>query len=132
MMQSHTKDHFPDVVDAEALVKNVFAAVDRKDATAFANFLAEDGTFRFGNADSVHGRNHVEEAVAGFFKLLEGLSHDNIEFWQVGNVITVRLDVTYWRTDGHEVLMPAMTLWRLKGDKIADYQIFSDLTPLFS
>ena len=45
----------------------LFAAIDARDADAFAAFLAEDGEFRFGNAPAVRGRAAIRAAVAGFF-----------------------------------------------------------------
>ena len=50
-------------------VKALFAAIDARDAEAFAGFLADNVVFRFGNAETVKGREGVilkgEDAAIG-------------------------------------------------------------------
>ena len=44
---------------------DMFAAIDRGDGNAFAHFLSEDASFRFGSAPPVVGRAEIEAGAAG-------------------------------------------------------------------
>jgi hypothetical protein len=42
------------------------------------------------------------------------------------------LKVTYARTDGTAVTIPFVTIWRMRGDRVKDYRIHTDIEPLYS
>jgi ketosteroid isomerase-like protein len=110
----------------------VFADVDRMDAKAFASYLAEDCVLRFANADEVVGRDAIEEAIAGFFGTIKGISHQVIEHWDVDDTTIVRSEATYTRKDDREVTVPAVTTWRRGGELIDEYRIYVDLSPVYA
>lgn len=94
----------------------VFADVDRMDAKAFASHLAEDCLLRFGNADEVVGRDAIEEAIAGFFTTIKGISHHIVEEWDVDDATISQLEATYTRRDDRKVTLPAVAIWRRGGE----------------
>ncbi len=110
----------------------VFADVDRMDAKGFASYLAEDCVLRFANADEVVGRDAIEEAIAGFFSTIKGLSHHIVEQWDVDDTTVVQLEVTYTRMDDRRVTLPAVTIYRRAGDLIDEYRIYIDLAPIYA
>ena len=110
----------------------VFADVDRMDAKAFASYLAEDCVLGFANADEVVGRDAIEEAIAGFFSTIKGLSHHIVEQWDVDDTTVVQLEVTYTRMDDRQVTLPAVTIYRRAGDLIDEYRIYIDLAPIYA
>jgi ketosteroid isomerase-like protein len=110
----------------------VFADVDRMDAKAFASYLAEDCLLRFANADEVVGRDAIEEAIAGFFSTIKGLSHHIVEQWEVDDTTIVQLEATYTRMDDRRVTLPAVTIYRRGGDLIDEYRIYIDLAPIYA
>lgn len=114
-----------------AFALRVFDAVDRMDAAAFARFLTPDARLRFASADPVYGREAAEKAVAAFFQSIAGMEHRLVDLWRGETSMVCRLDVTYYRHRGDSVEIPAMTLWRMNGPRIADYEIFNDLSPVF-
>jgi ketosteroid isomerase-like protein len=111
---------------------DVFADVDRMDAEAFASHLAEDCVLRFANADEVVGRDPIEEAIAGFFNTIKGLSHHIVEQWDVDDTTIVQTEATYRRLDDRPVTVPAITVYRRSGDLIDEYRIFVDLSPVYA
>ena len=126
-----------DGMTVDPWIVDLFATIDRMDAAGFAKVFAEDATFRFGNSEPVLGRQDLEQAVAGFFSVIDGLTHQIIGVWTVlgkgGDVTSVESDVTYTRKDGGVVgPLPAMTTIRLQGDEIQDYRIFMDVSPVFA
>jgi ethanolamine ammonia-lyase large subunit len=108
----------------------LFADIDSMEPDRFADHLAEDVTFRFGNADAVIGRDAVRDTWAGFCSGLEGVSHSLVEEWQTPTATIVEAEVTYTRTNGSTVTLPVVTVYR-GGELIDDYRIFMDVAPLF-
>ena len=107
------------------------------DAEGFAAAFAPDGSFRFGNAEPVAGREGVRDAVAGFFSTIGGLRHRVTGVWtgawERGPVRSVEAEVVYTRRDGSVTPpIPATSTLRMRDDLIQDHRIYADLTPLFA
>jgi hypothetical protein len=118
-------------------VAELFDAVDALDAKTFAERFTEDGTFRFGNARAVAGRPQIEESVAGFFSMIGGLKHEIVGVWsgawEGGPVTSVETMVTYRRKDATVTdPIPATSTLRMRGDLIADFRVFADISPVFA
>ena len=121
----------------EPWIVDLFGAIDAMDAATMAKAFTEDGIFRFGNGEPVRGRQELEQAVAGFFTTIGGLSHEITGVWtgqwEGGEVTSVESDVTYTRRNGTVVgPLPASTTIRRRGDQIQDYRIFMDVSPVFA
>jgi ketosteroid isomerase-like protein len=112
--------------------QQLFAAIDGRDAQAFAGFLAADGEFRFGNAPPVVGRDAVRDAVAGFFGAIGGCRHRLLRAWQTEGSVACEGEVTYTRHDGSQVTLPFANVFVLRGGEIASYRIYIDNAPLFA
>lgn len=110
----------------------LFQAIDRMDAEAFVSFLTEDAVFVYGSQDPVEGREAVRAHVSGFFATLERLAHTIENEWAVegAGVAFVQGSVTYGLPDKRSVSLPFLNLFRLRDDKIAEYRIYVDPTPL--
>lgn len=122
----------PDPAAAPDWVTQLFASIDRKDATAFANFLTQDGQFRFGNQEPVRGRAAIAEAVTGFFSSIHSLSHRLERVWVHADSVVCHGTVAYGRLDGSRVILPFADVFYLDGDLVSDYLIFMDITPLYA
>ena len=109
----------------------LFAAIDARDATAFAGFLTENASFRFGSAPATRGRAGIEAAVSDFFASLAGLSHVIDAVVSKGDRLFCEGETTYTRHDGRQVTVPFADVFIYEGEKIADYRIYADLGPLF-
>jgi ketosteroid isomerase-like protein len=110
----------------------LFAAIDARDADAFAAFLADDGEFRFGNAPPVVGRAAIRTAVAGFFAAIGGCRHRLLASWTGPSSAVCEGEVTYTRQDGSTLTVPFVNVFTLGGGQIRSYRIFVDNGPLFS
>jgi ketosteroid isomerase-like protein len=109
---------------------DLFADIDRMDATAFASYFAEDGVLRFANADEVQGRGAIEAVIAGFFGTIKGLKHRILGQWDVAYTTVLQAEITYTRTDDGQVTLPAVVIFRRGDDLIEDYRIYIDQAPL--
>jgi len=116
----------------EAKTRDVYKTIDTMSGTRFAEFLTSDGTFVFGNADPVSGREAVAAYVDHFFSVIAGIRHDVQDVWVAGDCVISRFKVTYTRKQGDQMTFPGVNVWRMHGDLIADYRIYLDNTPLWS
>ena len=110
----------------------LFASIDGMDAEGFARFLTEDGTFRFGSAPPVTGRESVKAAVGGFFASIAALRHTLQRVITQANTIVVEGEVTYKRRDGSEITLPFCDVFEVSGGLISAYLIYMDIGPLFA
>lgn len=111
----------------------LFAAIDRKDTPRFAEFLAPDCVFRFGNGEPVTGRDAVAAAVDGFFGAVAKLSHTLANWWPVDAGAVCHGTVRYTRHDGSELEVPFSNVFYLSDQGlIRQYLIFADNSALFS
>ena len=113
-------------------VDRLFGTVDAMDSKKFVSFLTEDARFKFGNADAVEGKEKIEQAVAGFFGTIGGLHHDVLNVWEHPGVVVTELKVTYTRKDGRKVAVPCVNVFGMQGDKIKEYKIFIDISPVYA
>jgi len=125
------------MTSTQRYVADLFEAVDALDATAFAERFTTDGSFRFGNAPPVVGRREIAESVAGFFSTIGGLKHVIVGVWsgawEDGTVASVETTVRYRRKDSTVTdAIPVTSTLRMRGDLIADFRVFADISPVFA
>lgn len=114
------------------LINDLLAAIDRKDAKAFAAFLTPDASFRFANNAAVVGREAIEAAVGAFFEAIQKVSHDLENQWSLPNTAICMGVVTYTRHDGSALQVPFANILKLRPGGIHDYRIFTDNSALFA
>jgi ketosteroid isomerase-like protein len=113
-------------------VAGIFADIDAFDPDKFVAHLTPDAKFRFANADPVTGRPAVQEAVAGFFSTIGGLTHHILNVWEFGQTVIAQVDVEYLRKDGKTVTVPNVDILIFDGDLVRDWQIYIDVAPVFA
>ncbi len=113
-------------------VTDLFEAVDRMDTEKFVTYIDRDGRFTFGNASAVVGTDSIGKAVSEFFGTIGGVHHEILNVWNASSSVITELRVTYTRKDGNEVTVPCVNVFGMKGDKITDYKIFIDISPVYA
>src|SRR5512135_1240727 len=114
------------------MIKDLFAAIDRKDADKFASFLTRDCVFRFGNMPEVVGQDAVRGFVAGFFDSIASISHDIHDTWNVADGVICHGQVSYVRKDGSTLSVPFANVLKTDARLIRDYLIFADTSQLYA
>ncbi|CAG0991185.1 limonene-1,2-epoxide hydrolase [Burkholderiales bacterium] len=121
-----------DASAADAWVGDLLAAVDAKDADRFVGFLTEDAAFSYANAPAAVGREAVHAAVTAFFAAVRSLAHTPRRVWPVPGHVVVEGTVRYERLDGRVVTLPFVNVLSLEGERIDDYRVYIDGSPLFA
>lgn len=111
-------------------LSEMYAAVDDRDAQAFADYFAADGTLRFGNEPPVEGPEAVRQVIAAFFEDLAGLEHDPRNVIERSGAVVFEASVTYDLPDGGDVTVPATTVIERTGWTVDAMRIYVDLAPL--
>ncbi len=114
------------------MIEGLFKAIDRRDANDFGSFLSEDCIFRFGNQETINGKQNVVSSVAGFFTSIRELSHEVIDIWNVDGAIICHGYVTYIRHNGSKLKVPFANVFKLSDAKVREYLIFVDTSVLYS
>lgn len=113
-------------------VEPLFQAIDAKDTARFSAFLSEDVTFRFGNAEAVHGKEAVMQVIDHFFQAVDSLQHQLAEGWETETTTIVRGEVCYTRHDGTRLQVPFANIMTRNGEHIGEYLIYVDASQLFA
>ena len=74
----------------------------------------------------------IEEAIAGFFTTINGISHQLVDQWDVDSTTIIQLEATYTRKDDRKVTIPAVAVWRRGAELIDDYRIYVDQAPVYA
>lgn len=111
-------------------LSELLAAIDAQDAGEFASFLTEDVVFRYGSSAPVRGRQAVQDYVAGFFGSLDSLSHRLLAEWESGDAVICEGEATYTLPGGKDVTVPFVNVLGMENNKIKEYKIYVDPTPL--
>jgi ketosteroid isomerase-like protein len=109
----------------------LFAAIDRRDAAAFASFMSPDGVFRFAGQAPVVGRDAVESAVAAFFAAIGGIHHEVGRAWSLPGALVCEGRVTYTRLDDTTLEVPFANVLKLTDGLVGEYLVFVDAHALF-
>src|SRR5437588_9450628 len=104
-------------------VKNYYAVVDSMDVEKFAALHTEDVHLRFGNAETVDGRDAVVRGSADFWAAIKGLRHNFEQTWDEGDVEIVEVLIEYTRHDGKVVTVPCTSILRKRDDLLHDLRI---------
>lgn len=117
----------------EALLGDLFAAIDARSTQRFVGFLAPQATFRFGNAPPTTGRTAIAEQVGDFFASIAALSHDIDKIVERADTVVCEGTVRYTRHDGGVVTLPFANVFDFaKDNRIQGYRIYADVTPLYA
>ena len=116
----------------EEWTKKLFATIDAMDAKGFAEFITADGQFRMGSIPAAVGTEAIEAFVGGFFGTLKAIRHENLKTWSVdeGKTLFVGGDVIYTLPNDAEVSIAFLNHFTMVGDKVQDYLVYSDPSPL--
>src|ERR1700760_1709239 len=117
----------------DTLLSDMFAALDRGDIDGYLEYLAPGASLRFANNPAVVGRQANKESLQRFYEVFKWCRHAPCQPWPPTKGPGGEADVSYERTDGREVHVPAVTICRFdEHDLVDDYRIFVDLAPLFA
>ena len=110
--------------------EGILTAVDAKDSAGFVSYLTDDATFKWGAREPVQGKAAVKDYVDAFLGMFSGTRHVLLETLESGDTRVCRGEVTYLMKDGREIPTPFCNVFHMEGDRIRDYLIHIDPSPL--
>ena len=116
---------------ATDMVKRLFSRGEAFDADGFITFFTDTPVYQFSNFDVCLDKAAIKKSALDFFSQISAVYHEIKMLWEVGDVVFVEMDVTYWRKDGSIISLPCFDIFRLEGDKFSELRIFMDVNPLF-
>ena len=113
-------------------VRDLIAAVDRRETETAASYLTDDVRFRFGSAEEIAGKPAVEAMSRAFYESIAGIRHTFLGLWQVtDDTVACVMDVHYERLDGRALTLPCANVFRFRAGLVDDYRIYMDVAPVF-
>lgn len=113
--------------------RQYLSAVDETNAEKFAEFLAEDCEFQFGNQPTVAGRQNIVEGLKQFWATYDGEEHVLLNILGTDDCFALEALNVYKRKDGKEVTCPAVAITE-RNDKglVKSFRVFIDIAPLYA
>ena len=115
----------------DKMAQLLFQSIDNKDTETFLSFLADDVSFRFGNASPVTGKTAVGKAVSGFFSSIKAVHHELTASWKEADAVICHGMVTYTRHDSTGLSVPFANILIMDKAQIKNYMIFVDISDLY-
>jgi alkylhydroperoxidase/carboxymuconolactone decarboxylase family protein YurZ/catechol 2,3-dioxygenase-like lactoylglutathione lyase family enzyme/ketosteroid isomerase-like protein len=114
------------------LVKRLFSRGEAFDSEGFTTFFTNKPLYQFGNFEICFDKQAIKQSADNFFSQINAVYHDIKKMWEVGDVVFVEMDVTYWRKDNSVITLPCCDIFRVEGDKFSELRIFMDVNPVFN
>lgn len=112
---------------------SLYERADALDPAGFAGHFATDASLRFANAEPAEGRAEIEASLTDFFTTVRSMSHRLVRIWEQGATAALETVVTYGRSDGASVEVPAVTTYvRGEDGSVSHCQIYCDMTPVYA
>lgn len=111
-------------------IQKLMASIDAMDADTFVSFLTEDGQFRYGSNPPTVGKAAIRDGVVAIFSQFKQLQHRLVGTWAHPDAVFVQGEATYTKHDGSQVTMPFLNCLKMRGDKIHEYLIYIDPSPM--
>ncbi len=113
-------------------LEGLFESIDRKDTTAFVEYLSDDVLFQFGNASPIKGKQSAAEAVGAFFQSVKAIKHQLVETWHIDDTFICRGIVSYTRLNSKVLAVPFVNIIKVQSGLAYEYLIYVDVSPLAS
>lgn len=107
-------------------------ALDARDIDAYAEFLADDVSIQFGNAEPVQGKDAVTGMLGGYWQSFAGLEHDLINIYGTDQSFVLEALNHYARHDGNTVTVRAVAFTDVNEDGLVEsIRVYGDTSPVF-
>ncbi len=114
------------------IVRRLMAAVELNASDEYVSYFTDDAVYKVGNAEAVVGPESIRRLAASVIHLIEKVSHDVKNIWELGDTLICEMELRYLRKDGKTVTVPNLTIVRFEGDRVRSYQAFLDASSVFS
>ncbi|PRO64535.1 nuclear transport factor 2 family protein [Alkalicoccus urumqiensis] len=112
-------------------IHHLFHLVDQQQTEAYLEYFHDDGIMTFGNQPPAVGHEEIRRQVDGLFQSVKKLHHEIDHVWKPEeDTVIVNGQVTYTKHSGEEVPVVFSGTYFLKDEKISNYQVFIDVSPL--
>lgn len=107
-----------------------FEEVDRMDPEALVRWYHDDATFRFANQPPAEGIDAIRSLLAQFYGSIRSMHHEPEGIWSDASSGVLEASVSFVRPDGQEVVVPAVSVLRVRDGLVSDFRFVMDPAPL--
>lgn len=108
-------------------------ALDARDVDAYGEYLADDVSMQFGNAEPVIGKDAVTGMLAGYWQSFAEIEHDLTNIYGTDRTYVLEADNHYVRHDGKKVTVRAVAFTDKDAHgKVSSVRIYGDTSPVFA
>ncbi|MBH8574397.1 nuclear transport factor 2 family protein [Nostocaceae cyanobacterium CENA369] len=114
-------------------VETLFDAMKRKDWTTIKSCLTEDVFYRVGSSEPVHGPEEVQKYLSGLYEIASFEYADVRQVLEPEGQVIFEMESHYRRlADNRPISFACTDILRVRGDKIREWRVYVDISPLFA
>jgi hypothetical protein len=114
-------------------LQNKYKAVDSRNHSEYAKYLADDCVLQFGNNPLSVGKDALLQGIDNFWVSIHGLNHNFINVLGTDNHLVLEAIIDYTKTDDKVLQTPCVTIIeRNSGGFAVSIRIFVDITPVYA
>ena len=100
------------------VVRRLIAAVELNASEEYVSYFTDDAVYKVGNAAAVVGPESIRRLADSVIHLIEKVSHDVKNIWELGDTLICEMELRYLRKDGKTVTVPNLTIVRFEGERV--------------
>ena len=127
---NHMKEMAEHPIDVPDWVRAFYDAIDGMNPEGIGPLLADNVRFRFGSGNDVLGRERVLQVNRDVLSHMTSMKHHYVDVVQAGGRTFVEVFVDYALPNGSAYLLPFLTVFERKDEKITGVKIYGDISPL--
>lgn len=114
-------------------VETLFDAMKRKDWNTIKSCLTDDVLYRVGSSEPLYGHQAVQDYLSSLYQEVRFESADVRQIVEPEGQVIFEMDTHYVRLQDNEAISFACTdIMRFQGDKIREWRVYVDLSPMFA
>lgn len=124
-----TQEKSPQLKTCETL----FASMKAGDWSTFRTCLTDDVVYRVGSTEPMHGIDAVVDFLQSLYTQIKMLDPDIHQILEPENQVIFEFETHYLRLkDNKQVDFACTDVLRMDGDKIKDWRVYVDLSPMYA
>ena len=114
-------------------VETLFEAMKKQDWATIKSCLTEDVLYRVGSSEPVYGYESVEKYLSSLYEQVKFEGADVRQVLEPQGQVIFEMDTHYLRlADNHSISFACTDILRMQGNKIREWRVYVDLSPMYA
>lgn len=115
------------------IFREMIALFNQLDVETALSYYTDDAYYRYGSFPPVKGRDAIRASTySSHLDFIAKMSFNILQVWELGDTVIAEMELPHELKDGRTLILPCTDIVRFEGDKVKDFRVFIDPSPLFA